>query len=281
MIHLITDTSSLYSPSEAEEKGFKVIPLSVSIDGKNYQEFVDINADDFVELINKKNSFPTSSQPPVGVVIETIESISEEDEIIYLCMADGLSGTYQSALSAVSQLSLKRQKKTHVINSKTLCGPHRHLVNLILKWIKQGKEITDILKLLNEKIETSTSFLLPSDFGFLKRGGRCTPLAATIGGVLKLQPVVTQTSDGRRLDKFVMGRSFEIAVNKVINKIKESNLAQKKIYISHAFSLEKAKVIKEKLIAISPNFNIDILELSCAFITQGGPGCLAIQTIDE
>ncbi|MFV0479680.1 MAG: DegV family protein [Anaerorhabdus sp.] len=282
MIRLITDTSSLYTPAEARELGFIVNPLSVTIGGKSYLEYVEINDKEFLELIQKGTDFPSSSQPSVGMVLESIESIPAEDDIIYLCLADGLSGTYQTALSAVSQLPEDRQKKIHVINSKTLCGPHRYLVQLILKWITEDKTITDILALVEKKLATAKSFLLPSDFGFLKRGGRCTPLAATIGGVLKLQPVVMQTPDGKRLDKFITGRSFDIAVNKILSTLNENNgLHNMRVYISHAFAKDLATKVKDKITSLYPQQVIEIVELSCAFITQGGPRCLAIQIIEN
>lgn len=280
MIRLITDTSCLYTPSEAKEMGFTSIPLSVTIAGKSYLEFVDIQSEQFLELINQGH-VPSSSQPSVGSVLEAIESVDMNDEIVYLCIADGLSGAYQTALLAVNQLPEERQKTIHVVNSKSLCGPHRHLVQKILEWIKNGDSIEVLLDKLNKKIETSSSFLAPADFGFLKRGGRCTPLAATIGGLLKLQPVVMQTKDGKRLDKFTTGRSFDIAMNKVINTLMERGLDGKKVFIVHAFAEERAQKVKKKIMDLMPKLTIELLNLSCAFITQGGPYCLAIQTIEE
>ncbi len=279
MIRLITDTSCLYSPTEAKELGFISNPLTVTIAGKSYYEFVDIQDIDFLKLIQEGN-VPTSSQPPVGMVLEAIESFPPEDEIIYLCMADGLSGTYQSVVGALTHLDENRQSRVHVINSRTLCGPHRHLVHDILNWIKENKSIEEIKTLTETKIQSIQSFLLPQDFGFLKRGGRCTPLAAAIGGLLKIQPVVKQTADGKRLDKFITGRSFDIAINKIISSLKESGLDKKKIYVSHAFAKQQAEKVKEKLLALSPNLSVEVLALSCAFITQGGPHCVAIQSID-
>lgn len=277
MIHLITDTACLYTPSEAEELGFTANALIVSIGGNSYREFVDIEADEFMKLI-EKGDFPTSSQPPLGVIEDSLEA-HKDDEIILLTMADGLSGTYQTACSAAA--ALKDKIKIHVVNSKTLCGPHHHLVNCILKWIKEDKSIDTILTLLNEKIATSKSFLMPQDFDYLKRGGRCTPLAAKIGGLLKLQPVVQQTPDGQRLDKFCTGRSFDIAVKKIIENFKSSNLNNPRFFISHAFAEKQALKIKDSLMKAFPNQAIEIIELSCAFITQGGPYCIALQSIEE
>lgn len=279
MIRLITDTSCLYAPEDALKLGFIANPLTVTIAGKSYREFVEIQPDEFIKLI-KEGNFPTSSQPSIGSVIESIEQYPN-DEIILLCMADGLSGTYQSALTALDHFNDEDKKRIHIINSKTLCGPHRYLVEITLQMIKENKTLPEILDAINNKIETISSFLMPQDFDYLKRGGRCTPIAATIGGLLKLKPVVMQTPDGRRLDKFVTARSFDIAINNIIAHYKKEGLDKYRLYISHAFAAEQALKIKEKFTKIFPGLPVDILELSCAFITQGGPYCIAIQVIEQ
>lgn len=273
MIKLITDTACLYSPSQAEKLGFVVNPLTITVNNHSYQEFVDIQAVDLYKEI-ADGHLPSSSQPPIGMILESIEA-NKEDEIILLCMADGLSGTYNTALSAASQFE---NANIHVINSKTLCGPQKYMVEQILKMIKENNTIDEILAMINKKIESVESFLLPNDFDYLKRGGRCTPLAAALGGLLKLQPVVMQTPDGKRLDRFVTGRSFPLAIKKIISHY-ENKLDNKILYISHAHALEKAIQVKEMFENKFNNLEIIILELSCAFITQGGTGCIAIQSI--
>lgn len=277
MIHLITDSSCLYTPTIAQELGFTVNPLIVTIAGHSYHEFVEINSFEFLKLI-QKGDFPTSSQPTIGEILNSIDA-HRDDEILLLCMADGLSGTYQTACAAVQELD--HAENIRVINSKTLCGPHRYLVDLILKLIKDGKSLDEICATIQPKIDSSQSFLMPQDFDYLKRGGRCTPLTAKIGGLLKLQPVVRQTPDGRRLDKFVTARSFDLAVKKVIEALAEAKLNTPRFYISHAFAEEQAHKIMKSIQSKFPSSIVEILELSCAFITQGGPYCIAIQAIEE
>ena len=276
MIKLITDSSCLYTPKEAEALGFVVNPLLVTINNKQYVEFVDINSNEFVNIINEGHT-PISSQPSVGQLIESFEKYKDH-QIIVLCMADGLSGTYQTALLAKN--TLDKNDHIHIINTETLCGPHRYVVEKTLELIKENKSIEEVLEYVDKKLKTAKSFLLPQDFGYLKRGGRLTPIAATMIGVLKLQPVLKQTEDGKRLDKFTVARNYKIAINKIVEYYKDILNPKYKIYISHAFNLEDANYAKNKFHEHFPNTPIEILELSCAFITQGGPKCIAIQTIE-
>ena len=67
----------------------------------------------------------------------------------------------------------------------------------------------EVLKEVDRLCNSHKSFLIPQDFGFLKRGGRLTPLAATIGGLMRIVPVMTQTDDGRKLEKHSIARTMK------------------------------------------------------------------------
>ena len=145
MIRIVADSSSLYSKNEGKEKGISIAPLAVNINGQTYKEFEDINTYEFIEIINKGH-IPSSSQPSIGEVLEIYEQY-KEDEIINISMADGLSGTYNSACMAKGMA--ENPERIDVINSKTLCGPHRYLVNLAAELVKQGKTKQEIVNEIN------------------------------------------------------------------------------------------------------------------------------------
>lgn len=280
MIRILTDSSALFSIQEGHAAGIDVVPLQISVQGKSYREYEEINARQLYDLILAGHQ-PTSSLPSLGEVMQYFNSHPNE-EILVLCMADGLSGTYASIAAMADTLNLERSEKIHVLNTKTLCGPHRRLVELAVKLRQEGKTLTEIKTAIEEKIETTVSFLLPQDFEFLRRGGRCTAAASKLGSLFKLQPVMIQSNEGRQLDKFALKRSFDLAVKAVINHFEEIGIGKRhRIYISHAFAKEQAEKTAAKLKSKIEAADVVLLELSCVFITQGGPGCIAIQAIQE
>lgn len=275
---IMTDTSALYSPIEGEKLGIEVLPLSVTINNKTYKEFVDIYPDEFIELI-RAGGIPTSSQPSIGCTIESFEKYPDED-IICLNMADGVSGTYQSTLAAKNSLKIEQGEHVHVINTMTLCGPHRYLVQLALQLQKEKMSTEEIIQEIHKRIAFTKSFLIPSDFAFLKRGGRLTPLSATLGGMLKITPVLSLTEDGKRLEKFAIKKSAKSAVGEIIKCYQEMGVDKDcLIYITHAAALERAEAFKAQIQKAFPETTIELLPLSPVFITQGGPGCVAVQMI--
>ena len=141
MVRIVSDSSTLYSPAQAREAGFAVSPLSVTIAGKSYREFAEISAREFVDIIRQGN-MPTSSQPAIGEVAALYEEFAGE-EIPNIAMADGLSGTYRSAVAA-KELSESGEKIT-VLNTRTLCGPHRYMVQKAVEMAKNGAAVDALL----------------------------------------------------------------------------------------------------------------------------------------
>lgn len=277
MTQIVTDSSTLYTKEEALEHGFESIPLCISIgdlEGRDLQ--VDMDA--YYQRI-AEGQIPRTSQPPIGDVIDCYERYPD-DEIINITMADGLSGTYQSACSARELVPNK--ERIHVFNTRTLCGPHRYMTEMAQKLKEEGRSTAEILEWLRKKADQTESFLIPQDFRFLQRGGRLTPMAAALGSLLNLKPVMCLTEDGKHLDKFAVKRTMASAVKSIMNHLREKNLGiQHILYISHANAPEEAQKIKALFQAVHEKLEIHILELSPVFVAQGGPKCIAIQYIEK
>lgn len=277
MVQIVTDSSVLYTEEETKAAGFDVIPLCVSVgdmDGRDLQ----IDMEEFYGRIGK-GEIPRSSQPPIGDVVEVYEKYQDAD-VLNICVADGLSGTYHGALSARDMV--ENRDRITVFNSRTLCGPHRYMVEKAQKMKEEGKGIPEILEWLKSAAEKTESFLIPQDFGFLKRGGRLTPVAAALGSVLKLKPVMRLTEDGTRLDKFFVKRTMSAAVSGIMDHMKKKGIdGRYLLYIVHAAAPKEAGAIREMIEAEFKGIEIQMMDLSPVFVAQGGPGCVAIQYIER
>jgi len=276
MVRIVSDSSTLYSSSQAQEAGFAIAPLSVTIAGKSYREFDEISSDEFVAII-RQGHLPTSSQPSIGEVEDVFNS-NTEDETVCVSMAAGLSGTYNSAVTAANLCAHK--DKISVINTRTLCGPHRYLVEKAVQWAKDGYSRETIVEKLNELMDTAKSYLMPADFDYLRRGGRLSPMVAYVGKTVNLTPVMTQTENGERLTIASVRRGYKHALKYVCEALKKAGVDHGwQVQISHASAPEKAKQALEMLKEALPHAEFCVYPLSPAFITQGGPECVAVQYI--
>ena len=276
MVRILADTSTLYSTAQAEQAGFAVSALSVTIAGKTYREFDEISAEEYVAII-RQGHMPTSSQPAIGEV-ETQYNRFPEDEIINVAMAHGLSGTYSSALAA-AQLC-ENPERISVINTRTLCGPHRYMVEAAVKMAGAGASRSEILEKLNALTDSAKSYLIPADYDYLRRGGRLSPLVSHVGKAAGLTPIMTQTENGERITVASIRRGFAHAIKYLAKELEKAGVGSGwQISISHADVMDKAELALEILRAAIPGADFAIYPLSPAFITQGGPGCVAVQYI--
>ena len=278
MIRIISDSSSLYSEKKGQEKNITIASLTVHINGKSYREYEDIETEEFINIINEGH-MPTSSQPSIGHIVDMYNQY-EEDEIINISMADGLSGTYNSA--CVARGMAENPERIHVINSETLCGPQKYLVDLAAALVEEGKECKEIVDEINKALKESKSYLIPHDFDYLVRGGRISSIVGKIGSAIKLVPVMTMSDDKKSLVKFTTKRTYKKAVQKIIEQMTEDGInSEHKLYIYHACNEDGAEEIKKIILSAIPDADIEVGLLGPVFTTQGGPGCISIQHIKK
>ena len=147
MVKIITDSSTLYTMQEGRDAGIESIPLCVSI-GDSHGRDLQMDMQDFYRRI-EEGQIPTSSQPPIGDVLDAYEQYKGRP-ILNISMADGLSGTYQSAQSAREMA--ENRDDIMVFNSRTLCGPHRYMVDQARKMAEEGRTRDEILTWLKAEI---------------------------------------------------------------------------------------------------------------------------------
>lgn len=274
---IVADSSTLYSPEEGKALGVTIIPSCTIINDKAYREYVDITSEECLKAI-EGGAVPTTSQPAIGDVMDALESDGEE--ILVISIGDGLSGAYQNVMGVKN--SMEKNDHIHIIDTKTLAGPERYILNKALKLREEGLNMDNIKKELQKCIESSVSVVIPVDFNFLKRSGRLTPLAAKIGGLIKIVPVMTQTEDKRRITPLAMKRSWKKAVQAVIDHFKQLGVnADYLISISHAGALESARGVMEQMKLHFSDTTMEIFQLPPTLMTHGGPGCVVVQAVKK
>ena len=277
MIHIVTDSSTLYSIEEGKEIGLSVVPLNITVDDQSYRDFEDITDHQLLEMI-AANKIPRTSQPSLGEKIDLYNTLVKDGEVIDITMASGLSGTYQTACLAKDACSMP--ERVHVVDSLTLCGPHRAMVDKALEMAVERKSVEEILAYLERVKEKEVSFLIPIDFEFLVRGGRLNGMAGVLGGLLKLMAVMKKGAGGKGLDKFSVCRTARKVGHDIVEEMKREGIdSSYTFYITHAANEELATKMKWKIEQEFVGATVHMYPLSPSFITQGGPGCVALQAI--
>jgi DegV family protein with EDD domain len=102
-VGIVTDSAAYLPADLCERFGVGVVPLTVTVDGRDYREGVDIEADAFYAMLEGATSV-TTSQPSPGVILEAYQAAAAAGakRIVSIHIGAALSGTLQSARLAAS-----------------------------------------------------------------------------------------------------------------------------------------------------------------------------------
>lgn len=204
-IAIMTDSNSGITQAEAKELGIYCIPMPFTIDGKEFEEDINLTQEHFYEkLMGGAEVF--TSQPTIGIIAKKWDEILKTyDAIIHIPMSSGLSGSCQTAMMMADEDQYKG--KVFVVDSQRISATQKADVLDAIAMADKGysaKEIYDYL--MNNKMN-ATIYITVDTLEYLKKGGRLSPAAATLAGLLKIKPILT--IQGEKLDKYGTSRTMK------------------------------------------------------------------------
>ena len=276
-IAIMTDSNSGITQKKAQELGIYVVPMPFTINQKDYLEDIDLTREHFFEMLEQGATVSTS-QPSLGEIVKQFDRLLEEyDEILYMPMSSGLSGSYQSA----KMLSEEYHGRVQVVNNQRISATLEEDVYDAIVYAKQGKTAAEIAQILEDNRFNCCIYITVDTLTYLKRGGRITPAVATLGNLLKIKPIMN--IDGGKLDLFSKSRTLSKAEKIMIDAVRndiETRIDPNghgnnvKIEIAHANCPEEAESLKAKLMAAFPGHEINIIPLALSICCHTGPGAL-------
>ena len=278
-VAILTDSNSGLSPQEAKDLGIFVVPMPFTIDDKEYFEDISITKEEFFEML-KQDCKILTSQPTVGTLMDTWDSLLEtHDEVIYIPMSSGLSGSCETATLVAEDY----EGKVFVVNNQrisiTQAGSAIHAKKLADMGYS-AEEIYDILT--RDKFESSI-YIMVDTLKYLRKGGRVTPAGAALGALLNIKPVLT--IQGGKLDAFSRCRGIKqarkIMVDAVDKDLRERFTdaflnKQVHLYAVHTRNFEAVEELRNELAERYPGIPVDTAELSLSVSCHIGPGALAV-----
>jgi DegV family protein with EDD domain len=205
------------SPEQKIALNVHVVPLVVTLDGQSYREGVDIQSDEFYDLLAASNSLPTTSQPSVGDFAETYRRLASSDpDILSVHMTSGLSGTFDSAQSAAR---LVPEANITFVDTKTLSAAAGWQVEAAARAIKANWSLKQILGLVERIGAASDSAYTLQELKYLIHGGRISHMKGLIASVLNLKPLIGVEKLNGTYIQLGQARSFRGAVRGLVERI--------------------------------------------------------------
>lgn len=278
-VGVITDSNSGITQKQASELGITVLAMPFTIDDKEYFEDINLTQDEFYEKLLSDCNIFTSQPSPESVMDLWDRALKEFDELVYIPMSSGLSGSYQTA----RMLAEDYNGKIQVVNNQRISVTMRQSVLDAIALSKTGMNALEIKsKLENDKFNSSI-YIMVDTLEYLKKGGRLTPAAAMLGTLLKIKPVLQ--IQGEKLDSFAKVRTLSQAKSVMINQI-ESDIINRfegsksgkgvNLHIAYTYNYENAEVFEQEVRERFPDASLYVDKLSLSVSCHIGPGALAL-----
>ena len=231
---------------------------------------------DMFAMVEKTGKLPTTSQPPIGSIIELFTELAKAGKKVIMLTVDSvLSGTYQTCCLAARQVMDEvKGSDIRIIDSKTAACPISGIAMEILEHTAEGMDIDAAEKMACDMVARTDTFFSINTLDYLQKGGRIGAVGALIGNIFGIRPIVHIDKDGKlevvdkcRTRKKVLKRIVELAAEKA---------PLEAIFVAHAEAEADAYEIKAQMEERFPGVPVMLTGIGAVLAAHLGPGVIGL-----
>ncbi len=267
MVKIICDSTGDIPAEIIKQYDITTVPLNILFGTDNYQDRVNLTPAQFYKMLVESKVHPTTSQPAPGLFAEAYQKLAKEtDEILVLTLSAGISGTYESALQA--KQTVDSSLKIEVVDTRWTCA------GLLLPTLKaaraaeQGMKLAEITKMVKDILPKIRVYMIFDTLEYLRKGGRIGLAKAWLGGILKLNPVLT-LKDGV-IHPVTQARGRAKAVDILVDLMKKTGNPEE-VVVEDATTPEELEDLVKRIVAVFPNAKIIRTKVGPAIGVHAGP----------
>lgn len=251
-------------------------PLHINLNGKDYQDNVDITPEQVYQEYYDNKVLPKTSAVNVQEYMDHFRPWVEQGfEVIHINLGHALSSSYQNCCLAAQELG-----HVHVVDSCNLSTGTGLTVIAAGKMIKEGIDAETIAEKLRAGVHKRHASFVLDTLTFLHAGGRCSAVAALGANMLKLKPSIqVNNHDG----SMSVGKKYRGSLDKVLAKYtrdqlsKYSDINTDLLFITHSgIPQEYIDLVRKTAEDMVPFKEIHVTKASCTISCHCGPNTLGI-----
>lgn len=278
-IKITSDSTCDLSLQQIADHDILIMPLAVAMGDRNYRDGVDITPADIYAHVAAGGDLPATAANNITQYGDTFTALLQEyDAVIHLNISAEFSSCHQNALLAAQELD-----NVHVIDSRNLSTGHGLLVLKAAELAESGMEPAQIAEVLRETTARVDASFILDQLAYLKKGGRCSAVAALGANLLKLKPCI-EVKDG----KMSVGKKYRGNYEKCVREYVTDRLSDRedleldRIFVTHSgvdqtYIDAAVNTIKE----LQPFREICVTTAGCTISSHCGPGTLGILYIHK
>ncbi len=276
-MRIFADSACDLPKSFYEENDVTLIPLSVLLDDKEYEDVVSIDSKVVYDAIRDGKQPKTSQASPERFLRIWKELAASKEEGIYIAFSSELSGTYNTAVMIRDQVKETNPSMNMIIiDSRCASLGYGLLVKEAVRLRDNGEDIRSIERKIRSMANNMEHLFTVEDLDYMARGGRVSKASAFIGGLLNIKPLLHVESG--KLVPIEKHRGRKKVLRRMLELMEErgDQLSEQSIAISHAddeaIALELKQLAEDKF---HPK-NIEIHMIGSVIGAHTGPGTVSI-----
>ncbi|MBR3065826.1 MAG: DegV family protein [Bacteroidales bacterium] len=282
MLTLYTDTDTDITPAVAAEYGYKLISMPYSVDAKTvypYVDFTEFDARSFYDML-RRGVLPTTSAISKERYIEYFEpELAAGNDILYVHFSRAMTITFDAMDQAVAELRAKYPARRFAeIDTKGITTISYAIVRAVGDLIKAGKTLDEVLAWAETEVDHYAMYFYADDLKFFRRSGRVSGLAATMGTLIGIRPIIYMSAEGKMVSCGTeKGRAK--AMDRLIREVAElgDNIKGYRFYVGHTDAPELAqdlgRALKERF---GQDLNIEYVVCNPTAGSHAGPNGVAV-----
>ncbi|MGI6013288.1 MAG: DegV family protein [Oscillospiraceae bacterium] len=273
-IKVSADSTCDLSPELIETYDIGITPLYIVRGEEALRDGIDITPQDIYDYVENSNDVCSTAAVNMTDYAKVFRQWREEyDAIVHFTISSEMSACYQNAVLAASDLT-----EVYVVDSRNLSNGIGYLAIQAAQLAHSGVEAGEIKRILDERKEKlEVSFVLDT-LEYLRKGGRCSTVAALGANILGLKPCI-EVKDG----KMGVGKKYRGTTVKCLCKYVEDRLKnrddidyERMFIVNSGMDPDIVQQVEQKIRELGPFQEILHNKAGCTISNHCGPNCLGI-----
>lgn len=252
MVTLFADTDCDMTPAVAAEYGYKLISMPYSYGGKTYYPYVDYDKFECHEFYNllRNGTLPTTSALNMDEYIAYFEpEFAAGNDIFYVHFSRAMTVSFDAMDKALEILKKKYpERKFWALDTKAITASAYLIDREVGDMLKAGKTPEEIIEWGKTEVDKFAIYFFADDLKFFHRSGRVSGLAATMGSLIGIRPIIHIDNEGKMVS-IGKAKGRINAVNTLVNYVVEQgdDVLSHRVIIAHTDAPEIARQVGDKL----------------------------------
>lgn len=270
-VAIVTDSTG-YLPAELTPPGLSVVPLSVTFDGRTFDEGTEVTPGQVADALRRRATVTTSRVAPARFARAYSELAAQGyDAIVSIHLSGDMSGTFDAARLAARDASLP----VVPVDSRTVGMALGFAVLTAAEAAATGSDAEEVARSAQRRAAASRTLLVVDSLDQLRRGGRIGAAQAFLGSALMVKPLLEVRDGGvAPLEK---QRTLARAVARMAEIAREhAATGPADVAVQHSAAPDRATALAGELAAALPAARVHLVEVGAVISAHVGLGTIAV-----